>query len=392
MKRLRVVHIVNSLACGGLEQLVCQLSARRGGQSTAVLCLFEEGELGEQLEAAGVDVQVAGAGRLGSVQLLPRVVRILRRYRPHVVHCHNLPALTFGGLAARRLRVPGLVFTKHGASRPGRGRADRLRRWLCRRAEIVAVSPEIQQLLETWIADQRTPTHFIPNGIDLGNFEKPWDREAVRSAHRWANDFLITIVARLTPEKDHATLFKAFRKVASALPAARLLVVGDGPLREVLVDQARTLRLKNRIEFLGNRCDIPQLLTASDLFTLSSQTEGIPLGILEAMAAGLPVLATRVGGIPSVIEHRRSGWLVDAGAPDQLADAILHLARDRREAGLLAEAGRRTVAKRFDLDGTVEAYEAIYHSATAAQRVVPRPALLSLSRSTASRLRDIRLP
>ena len=364
MKRLRVVHVVNSLACGGLEQLVCQLARRRGGDATQVLCLYERGELSEQLDAAGVEVQVAGPARLGSCELLPRVVQSLRQFQPHIVHCHNLPALTFGGLGARCLGRPGLVFTKHGASRPGRGRADRLRRWLCRRGEMVAVSREIQKLLSDWIADERTAAHFVPNGIDLGQFRTQPDH-SLRRERGWGNDFVIIVVARLTLEKDHATLLQAFKTVSMRIPAARLLIVGDGPARQQLLDQMHALKLKGRVEFLGSRSDIPALLHASNLFVLSSQTEGIPLAILEAMAAGVPVLATRVGGIPGVIEDDRTGCLVAPGAPEELASAMLRLAADADEAARLAAAARRAVMERFALEQTVEAYEEIYQVAAA---------------------------
>ena len=389
MKRLRVVHVVNSLACGGLEQLVCQLARRRGGDSTQVLCLYERGELSEQLDASGVEVQVAGPGRLGSCELLPRVVRSLRQFQPHIVHCHNLPALTFGGLAAHCLSKPGLVFTKHGASRPGRGRADRLRRWLCRRGEPVAVSREIQKLLSDWIADERTAAHFVPNGIDFGQFTRQ-PEHSLRRERGWGNDFLIIVVARLTPEKDHVTLLQAFKTVSMRIPAARLLIVGDGPTRQQLLDQMHALKLKGRVEFLGSRSDIPALLHASNLFVLSSQTEGIPLAVLEAMAAGVPVLATRVGGIPGVIEDDRTGCLVAPRAPGELASAMLRLAGDPIEAARLAAAARRAVMERFALEQTVEAYEDIYQVAADGRSGRKRDHRTSRIRH-GSRLQDISL-
>jgi glycosyltransferase involved in cell wall biosynthesis len=195
----------------------------------------------------------------------------------------------------------------------------------------------------------------IPNGIDLSRFPAPPGRRpaAVRRAIH---------VARLHPVKDQTTLLHAVRQVADAEPDFRLDIVGDGPAWDELAALHEKLALERHVRFLGFRGDVREMLGGADLFVLSSVSEGISLTLLEAMAAGLPVVATDVGGNREVVAHRETGLLVPPRSPEALAAAMLRLVRDPATARRMGAAGRERVEKQFDLRRVVQTYERLYLS------------------------------
>jgi len=366
---LRVVHVVRSLEIGGVERLVCELSAARAADRTAVLCLLSIGPLGEQLARRGVDVRLIGMSD-GKLPTILRMRQTLAELRPDVVHCHNWLAFTYGGLAARLRGAPGLVFTRHGAKPPTVCLGDRVNRWFARRARIVGVTAEIRDAMSRWSRRPACDVRYVPNGLDLAPYDQAPRREVARQRLGWKPDEQrIGIVARLSEEKDHVSLLQAFVAVSARHPAARLVLVGDGPLRETLRTSIRDLGLTDTVDMLGSRIDIPQLLAGLDLFVLPSRSEGIPMTLLEAMAARLPVVATAVGGIPAVVRRGETGLLVPPGEPAALAEAISVTLDDRAMANAMGEAGRRRVEEEFDLRRVSEEYEALYRSFFVSARV-----------------------
>jgi glycosyltransferase involved in cell wall biosynthesis len=358
---LRVVHLVRSLEVGGLERVVCDLVGLKQNLETNVVCLLTLGPLGEALRAQGVPVQVLGM-RGGKLLTLARLAACLRSLRPQVLHCHNLIAHMYGGLVRRFCRIPHMVLTKHGAYPPTGLVTGPLNRWLLQRTHIVAVSPEIQ----TVMAGLRRPgvpgsLRYIPNGISLVPYADLPPRAQARSRYGWsANSFLAVIVARLNEEKNHLGLLHAFDQVRQAAPQARLIVIGDGPMRPAIEESIRQRGLTDAVELLGERHDVPDLLAAMDAFVLSSATEGIPLTVLEAMAAGLPVVATAVGGIPQVVLAEETGCLVPPGSPEALAAALGRLIDDPALAQRLGDAGRQRVQEHFSLQRMAADYESLY--------------------------------
>jgi glycosyltransferase involved in cell wall biosynthesis len=171
---------------------------------------------------------------------------------------------------------------------------------------------------------------------------------------------VVGTVARLQPVKDQASLLAAFARVAAELPNAKLVLVGDGPVRAALESQSASPALAGRVIFLGRRSDIPDILPTFDVFALPSLSEGLPLTLLEAMAAGLPCVATAVGAMPEAIVAERTGLLVPVGDVAALADTLLRLLRDpnlRREMG---QAGQKRARELFDLKVMTRRYEDLY--------------------------------
>jgi glycosyltransferase involved in cell wall biosynthesis len=226
---------------------------------------------------------------------------------------------------------------------------------------VVAVSDDIARgLLEgAWAPAERL--HTVLNGVDLQHFRPSRDRGASRAPLGLPLTVpVIGTVARLSPEKDQFTLLQAFARVRQALPEARLVIVGDGPLRPDLTAQSQELGVAEHTLFLGERSDVAALFGAMDVFCLPSRTEGTSLTLLEAMASGLPVVATAVGGTPEVVEADRSGFLVPPAEPQALADALVRVLKHPDLADRMGAAGRGIVAARYSLRAMVEQYSELY--------------------------------
>ena len=190
---------------------------------------------------------------------------------------------------------------------------------------------------------------------------------APRGRDRWrrengvaADALVFAHVGRFMAQKNHLDLVAAFQQVASADPRALLVLAGDGELRETVRARAASLGLEGAVRFLGLRDDVPELLGAADAFVLSSAWEGLPIAVLEAMAAGLPVVATAVGGVPELVRSGETGWLVAPGAPAALGAAMLALSRDLAAARAMGECGARLVRGRHTVEGMVTGYAALY--------------------------------
>jgi glycosyltransferase involved in cell wall biosynthesis len=207
--------------------------------------------------------------------------------------------------------------------------------------------------VEQGVSAERVRT--ICNGIDVQRFTYTGSQR----------DGPAVLVARLSPEKDIDTLLRAAALAVAHDPAFRLEIAGDGPCREALRQTCAELGLQEQVRFLGQVRDVPGLLARAGMFVLSSISEGISLTLLEAMACGLPLVATRVGGNPEVIAEGETGFLVPPQNPPALADALLRLRRDPSLCMQLGQAGRRRVEARFDVRRMVEQYQELYRGANA---------------------------
>jgi sugar transferase (PEP-CTERM/EpsH1 system associated) len=349
---LRVCHISLSLRTGGLERLLVEFARHhdRARYVPEFVSLRDGGPPEAQIRETGAAVHVLGEPR-GKRDEVRRLVRLLRALRPDVVHTHNLHAHFYGSLAARRAGVPAVVHTRHGAAL-GATRHGRLLFWTaCRLADrIVSVSADTARLSAREGHLRRGRSVTLWNGIDVGRF--PYHGPA-------AAPDLITI-SRLEPVKDLPTLLKAAAIARRAVPALRLTVVGDGSERAALQGLAESLGLGPSVAFLGERGDVAALLAAAAVFVSSSSSEGVSLTLLEAMAVGLPVVATAVGGNPEVVEDGVTGELVPPAAPEALAAAIVRACADPGRAAAFGRAGRARVERHFDVREMVRSYERLY--------------------------------
>lgn len=355
--RVRVIHLVSTLNIGGLEKVVYDLVryADRDRFDIRILCLGEIGAMEGSFRELDIPVESLGVLGQGTWRASWALRRRLRELRPDVLHTHNPAPHLIGSIAARLARVPVVLHTKHGRNYPHDKKKvfqNRFASWLS--DVIVPVSGDAADVARVIEKVPAGKVHLIRNGIDLASFpevERPPIGRIRRAIH----------VARLIyPTKDQKTLMRAVRLVADREPTFVLDVVGDGPHRadiELLCDE---LQLREHVRFLGYRRDVHELLGEAEFFVLSSVKEGLSLTLLEAMATGLPIVATRVGGNGEVVAEGETGFLVPAEDPEAMAAAILAMLDDSGRARAMGRRGRRRVEEHFDLQKVVREYEGLY--------------------------------
>ncbi len=375
---IRVARILGRANVGGPARTAIALCRRLEGFEH--LLIVGESGPGEGDLAAGVDdvaiARVPGLRRSigpGDWFAARRVAAILERFAPDVVHTHAAKAGTVGRLAAGRLaRRPRVVHTYHGHvlsgyfSRPVSSALAALERWLARRTDaLVAVSDRVADELATrHRVAPRAAFRVIENGIDLALYPEV-DAAARRDARlrldaRGDAARHVLIPARLVTIKDHATLLDAIEHLPESLMPLEVHLLGDGPLRADLGRRAARVRDGVRVRFHGFRDDLPRVLPAADAVVLPSRNEGMPIALIEAMALGLPIVATAVGGVPDLIDTGTHGLLVPPRDPRSLAFALARVLTDLPLAREFGAAARARAEERYALGGVVDAHRRLY--------------------------------
>ena len=370
----RIVHVLSSFGMGGQERVAFDLAVsqlRAGWQVTALsLAPPPDGPLAAEFGAAGIEVDRVARPRPGvDPWLVLRIAGWLRRRGVQLVHTHNRMALIYGAPAAR-LAGARVVHTKHGNNPRGGTRliaGNFAGRFV---SAFVAVSPETAEFARKRHEVDERRLLVIPNGIELGRFHPaPAGRERIRRELGIAGDaWVIGTVGRIAVEKNHALLVDAMAPLLG--PHTRLVIAGDGQLLPELRERVASLGVTEHVHLLGARRDVPDILNAFDTFVLSSDTEGLPLVIPEAMATGLPVISTRVGGVPSVLDEGQTGFLVAPGDAQALRDRAAQLRSDpaatracgqrARAAAIARVAAERMQREYIDLYARVLAREPWY--------------------------------
>jgi glycosyltransferase involved in cell wall biosynthesis len=361
---IAVSHAVLSLDFGGLEQVVLDL-VREGqalGQRVSVICLERPGTLAPRVEALGAPVICTHKGPGIRLTAIGRTRSALRELRPDIIHTHQVGALFYAGPATRGTGVPLVVHTEHGKHYAAR-RRTRLLGWLAGRhaARFFCVSRDIAaEVLEHRVVPHRKVC-VVPNGIDTARFAGAADDGSVRrSLGIPPGAPVVGTIGRLNEVKRQDLLIRGFAQIKNRVSDAHLLLVGDGPLRGDLRALAESLGLAGRVHFAGYQAQPERYLRAMDVFALTSRSEGMPLALLEAWAAGLPVVASRVGGLPELIDDGRNGLLFDPGDEAALAAILRGLLTDTALARHLGEAGRHLVEPTYSLRRMAETYHGHY--------------------------------
>ncbi len=362
--KARIVHLLSSFGMGGQERVAFDLatSQLRAGCWVAALSMAPppDGPLAAEFRAAGALVDRVARPRPGVDPLLiPRIARWLLQHDVELVHTHNRFALIYGAPAAR-LAGARVVHTKHGNNPRGGKRlvAGNLAGRLVH--AFVAVSPETAEFARKRREADERRLLVIPNGIELGRFHPaPAGRDRVRrelgiDADAW----VIGTVGRIAPEKNQALLVQAMAPLLG--PKVRLVIAGDGPLLTALTERVGSLGVAGSVHLLGARKDVPDILNALDTFALSSDTEGLPLVVPEAMATGLPVISTAVGGVPSVIDDGQTGFLVPKGDEQALRDRAAALRADPAASRAMGQRARSAAVTRFSAERMQRDYLDLY--------------------------------
>lgn len=373
-KRPRVAHVLHSMVIAGAETLVSQMIDHLSDEfEFSALLLDEVGPLGEEAERRGVPVRVLNRVPGLDRGLMGRLGRSLRELRVDLVHAHQYTPWFYATIgAALGWSRPRILFTEHGRHYPDVPRPKRMifnQALLPFTDGLVAVSGFVRDCL---LANEGLPAsrvQVIYNGIAPEKFCPAPNREEVRAAQGLGpGDLVVGIAARFAPVKDHATLIRAFHLVHRKFPEARLVFAGDGPLRPASEDLVRELGIHSACRFLGVRRDVPCLLGSWDVFALSSLSEGTSVTLLEAMATGLPAVATGVGGNPEIVVDGETGLLSPRGDADALARSLERLFEDRAKARRMGEAGRARVEREFTLERMMANYRILYRSLLSGER------------------------
>ena len=327
--------------------------------------------MGEEMRRAGIPVDVLG---LTPGLRRPQDVWTLRSYlartHPHIVHTFLLTASLYGRAAAMLARVPVVIGTEvniYARKQTGHALTERL---LMRGTDCVIASAEaVRDFYVEQIHADPDRVKVIYNAVDWSALETTAPRNAWRAEIGVPTSAdLVTIIARLTEQKAHRVLFEALAS-RPELAATHLLVVGDGELRDDLQQRAEALGIGPRTHFAGARRDLGNVLAASDVFVMPSFWEGLPLSLVLAMGAGLPVVATRVAGIPEVVEHGVRGLLVEPGDASALGAAIARLIDDPALRADLGNNARAFVMPRFGADTYVHAMTELYDALLSAKGI-----------------------
>jgi glycosyltransferase involved in cell wall biosynthesis len=369
---LGVCHVVLSLDVGGLERIVIDLlrEGRKLGQRVSVICLERRGDLVAAAEQAGAKVVCLDKPPGIQLGLKKKIAEALSEIRPDVIHTHQVAALFYAGPAARKAGVRAVIHTEHGKHYAARWRTRMLGKLAARRADtFCCVSADIAtEVINCGVAAPKK-VRVVPNGIPVADFAAAVaGRGSTRASLGFPSDaFVIGTVGRLSEIKRQDLLIRAFAKCRLAVPAARLLLVGDGPERANLESLARELGVADIVHFAGYQNQPQRYLAAMDLFALTSRSEGMPLVVLEAWAAGAPVVASKVGGIPELITSGATGMLFESGSEEELTAIFTQLATDTDLREQLRDVARNKVTADFDIAKTAAEYERQYRYAVASR-------------------------
>jgi len=354
------MHLNDSLDMGGAEIMIYSLLSNMSSEKfrPSVCSMSIDGALNGLFRECGIPIHEVPQRNGKDWSLVFRLASCIRRNKINILHTHNYYAWLYGGLAS--LFVPGCVHvhTQHSniimESNP-----PKFIRWILAgipRA-VIAVSDQVKiSLTERQYVRDNFPVSVVLNGVDVSKYSnKIYDSDYQKQ------EFVsIGIVARLSEVKNHKLLLNAFSKLPKNITQSKLTIVGNGPLMEELQKQVTSLNLSDRVTFLGEVSNIPELLNDFDIFVLPSLSEGLSIAILEAMSAYLPVIATDVGGNRSLVDNDVTGIIIDSENETKLTEALERLVSNGSLREKMGINGRQKVEDNFALDKMIYQYQEIY--------------------------------
>lgn len=345
---MRIVQMLPSLDVGGMERLVIALARKQKetGHESILYCLSHSGTLAPQAEAHGLQIRIFHKRPGFSFSTIRDITRMLHIDRPEVVHTHNALVHHYGVIAAKLARIPVVVNTRHGyGSLAWDAKRETIFKTMANWTDaIVLVTKGVQDYFVTEQRIARHRTRVIMNGAEVDQFlRRPANPGSRRPVIRFGT------VGRLAPPKNHVLLVRAFAALLPQFPAAELHLLGDGECRREIESCIAELGLQERVTLHGFSNDVSGFLSTLDVFVLSSLSEGLPLAVLEAMAAGLPIVATRLPGVEDVAPEGVVAWYSNPGDQEALAAAMSQAALSP-DLAALGETARALAAKHSTAD------------------------------------------
>jgi glycosyltransferase involved in cell wall biosynthesis len=364
------MQLVYSLCIGGSEKVAVEITSNLDASAfrSHVCALDLDGELAQDLASNGIPSHVMHRRGL-EWGIFRRLYRLFKQSGIDVVHTHHFTQLFYAAIPAR-LAGARLIHTEHEffsytQSTTARALIRPLLR-LCDR--MTAVGPEVRNYFVQTIGIPEHRVTVVPNGVAVQAFD--YDRGTARQELGVGREeFVIGTIGRLEPEKDQKTLLDVFRLIRAKHPNVRLIIAGDGSMAAELRAHAERVGVADATSFLGYRRDIARLLAAMDIFVLTSVREGLPISLIEAMAARRPVVASNIGSIRDLVQEDRTGLLAPAQDTAAFAAAIERLMRAPDLRQRLVEAGRDSVEASFSLPAVIGAYETLYRNAAGKRHV-----------------------
>ncbi|MDP2898509.1 MAG: glycosyltransferase [bacterium] len=376
MRKIKVLHIINSLDIGGNERFLLQLLEHLPRETfSQEVCVPDRGkDATRDLEAAcqrlGTPIKVLRVGGNWDVSVLPRLIRVILRGHFDVVHTHLIYSQVYGRLAAAAARTRCIVSSEQNVydfkARPPFSWVERrLSRWTDR---VIACSNKVREHLIEKVGVNPLRVVVVPNGVDTDVFFPIKKRtrlyRSVENVRKQLGieegDTVIGTVGHMTRQKGYDVLVAAIPRILRKHPRAKFVFVGRGLLRGRIEKQARALGVEQRSRFAGIRPDISVVLNCFDVFVLPSLWEGFGTAIIEAMACGVPVVASRVGGIPEIVEDGMNGLLVPPGRPGPLAEAVILMLDQPSMRREIARVGRTSVTERFSVRKMAQTVGKVY--------------------------------
>lgn len=355
------MHVMDELRFGGMELGVVKLvNALDRTRIASSICSCRPATSAEQRLAPDIPLVELRRRKGNDPWLVGRLAHVMRRVQPDIVHTHAWGTLCEGLLAARLARVPIVVHGEHGTLNT-KPRNVMVQRWAWRQVDqVLSVSSKLAERMAAEIGFPLERIRTIRNGVDLARFRRVDRRVARGRLDLDASELVIGTIGRLVPVKNQALLLAAMAELRTGGVGGTTLIAGDGPLRDDLEARAASAGLASGVRFLGERHDVEQVLAALDVFVLTSASEGLSNTIQEAMAAGLPVVATRVGGAEELVQDGHTGLLVPPDDTEALAAALRRLAHRPGERLAMGLAGRARAEHEFALDDMIAGYQDVY--------------------------------
>lgn len=362
------MHLTPSMGHGGIEHIIASLAIQlKKSYRTSVCCLDNIGHVGDILrDQKKVEVFCLDRKPGTDYRLIYNLARLLKDKSIDILHMHNEAALFYGAISAFIARTPVTIATEHSRhfidEKPIRSIEKHCMSWLV--DQIVCVSDELKEKSISMDKVKRTKLRTIMNGVNVQFIasKRLLSTKVRLELGILEQQVVIGTVARLHPVKNQHLLLHAFAKLCADGMDSRLMFVGDGPLRRNLQELAHLLQVNEKVIFLGNRSDIAELLAAMDIFVLCSFTEGVPLTILEAMSAGLPVIATNVGVNSKLITNGQNGIIVPSNDLESLQEAICALMKDSHLRQRMGQKALKKAIQNFDQKNMIANYDSLYSS------------------------------
>jgi len=355
-EKKKVIHVIPTLGFGGAERLVLDLLKKidREKYDLRMVAMVRGGGMEPVYRETGVPLEIFYKKGILGLKVFFKLIKYFRSEKPDIVHTHLFGADVWAGLAARFAKVPHIAKTEHNLNLAEGG----FKKWVKKNTaflfdKMVAISPAV---VEYMIEAEKMPKEkikIIYNGIDVSRFSK-------KEANNYSETPQLINVSRLEKQKGHKNLIMALEKIKNI--DWQMNFVGDGSLRTELENQVRDAGLSERVKFLGNREDVPELLQKSDIFIFTPLWEGLGLAALEAGAVGLPIIATNVDGIKNIFDDNETAQLVEPNKPDALASAIGWAIEHQDKALYMGKLAQKMAQEKFSIERMAEEYEHLYES------------------------------